>query len=157
MGIAHTRWATCGGKVSHNAHPHFDDTSRFHIVHNGIISNHNEIKEKYLDDVKFTSETDNCEWSSTKIPIDCWKIVTVGCHDHRQQKPWHHLHLNYGIPYSHWIQLSRGPNFRCFIKNSLPMVCRDVLSYQWWIDPWIGCNQNTWAQRKIQRQAHQDW
>jgi len=58
MGIAHTRWATCGGKVSHNAHPHFDDTSRFHIVHNGIISNHNEIKEKYLDDVKFTSETD---------------------------------------------------------------------------------------------------
>ena len=40
MGIAHTRWATCGGKVTRNAHPHFDQTNRFHIVHNGIITNH---------------------------------------------------------------------------------------------------------------------
>ena len=57
-GIAHTRWATCGGKVSHNAHPHFDETGRFHIVHNGIITNHGEIKNKYLAGVKFSSETD---------------------------------------------------------------------------------------------------
>lgn len=39
-GIAHTRWATCGGKVSHNAHPHFDETGRIYGVHNGIITNH---------------------------------------------------------------------------------------------------------------------
>jgi len=47
-GIAHTRWATCGGKVSHNAHPHFDESGRFHIVHNGIITNWSTIKAQYL-------------------------------------------------------------------------------------------------------------
>ena len=57
-GIAHTRWATCGGKVSHNAHPHFDESNRFHIVHNGIITNHGQIKNKCLSGVKFSSETD---------------------------------------------------------------------------------------------------
>ena len=55
LGIAHTRWATCGAKVTANAHPHFDETRRFHIVHNGIITNYAEIKSKYLADTKFSS------------------------------------------------------------------------------------------------------
>ena len=57
-GIAHTRWATCGARVSRNAHPHFDQTRRFYAVHNGIITNHGEIKSNYLKGVKFSSETD---------------------------------------------------------------------------------------------------
>ena len=58
IGIAHTRWATCGAKVSRNAHPHFDATNRIYAVHNGIITNHTEIKASYLKGVKLTSETD---------------------------------------------------------------------------------------------------
>lgn len=58
IGIAHTRWATCGGIVTRNAHPHFDETRRVFVVHNGIISNHAQIKRNYLNDVKFTSECD---------------------------------------------------------------------------------------------------
>lgn len=58
LGLAHTRWATCGGKVSRNAHPHYDESRRIYLVHNGIISNHTEIKNNYLSDVKFSSETD---------------------------------------------------------------------------------------------------
>lgn len=54
-GIAHTRWATCGGKVSRNAHPHFDQTNRIYGVHNGIITNHSDIKNQYLKGVKLTS------------------------------------------------------------------------------------------------------
>ena len=58
-GIAHTRWATCGARVSQNAHPHFDETRRFYAVHNGIITNHGEIKNTYLKGAKLTSETDS--------------------------------------------------------------------------------------------------
>lgn len=57
-GIAHTRWATCGERVSRNAHPHYDEQHRIYLVHNGIIGNHAEIKNKYLSDAKFSSETD---------------------------------------------------------------------------------------------------
>jgi|JI9StandDraft_1071089.scaffolds.fasta_scaffold33304_2 glucosamine--fructose-6-phosphate aminotransferase (isomerizing) len=57
-GIAHTRWATCGARVSQNAHPHFDQTGRFYAVHNGIITNHGDIKAHHLKGVKLTSETD---------------------------------------------------------------------------------------------------
>lgn len=40
IGIGHTRWATCGEKVTKNAHPHYDLQNKIYLVHNGIISNH---------------------------------------------------------------------------------------------------------------------
>jgi glucosamine--fructose-6-phosphate aminotransferase (isomerizing) len=118
IGIGHNRWATHGVKNDTNAHPHLSGDAKFVIVHNGIIENYNEIKQKLIKEgFIFNSQTDtevivNLLQYNYNSNVECSNII------HIIKKTIEELRGTYGL----LIQSLYEPNKLYCVRNGSPLL-----------------------------------
>ena len=113
IGIGHTRWATHGKPNKVNSHPHQSQAGRFTIVHNGVIENELELKNKYLPDYNFVSATD------TEVIVALLEKFTFEMDlEHGIRRLIQELHGSYALG----IIDANQPDVLYAVKNKSPML-----------------------------------
>jgi glucosamine--fructose-6-phosphate aminotransferase (isomerizing) len=118
IGIGHNRWATHGVKNDTNAHPHLSGDTNFVIVHNGIIENYNEIKQKLIKEgFIFNSQTDtevivNLLQYNYNSNVECTNMIDI------IKKTIEELRGTYGL----LIQSLYEPNKLYCVRNGSPLL-----------------------------------
>lgn len=124
--IGHTRWATHGEVSDINAHPHLSDTlavdddRSLSIVHNGIIENHAELREKiYARNLKFISQTD----SEVFLGLMVLELLDGVEYHQAVLNAFKQIRGN-----SAFVILMKGSDEMLAIKRGAPLVCGTHLS-----------------------------
>lgn len=114
VAIAHTRWATHGKATLENTHPHYDETQRFIITHNGTIENYQELKNKFCQKRTLYGQTDS-EVIANVLAV----FVEEGMIVHQAiQKLMQHLKGSYALT----ILDTQAKNVLYFAKNKSPLI-----------------------------------
>ena len=114
VAIGHTRWATHGKPTKNNSHPHLSFKGDFALVHNGVIENYLEIKQKLIDKgYSFRSDTDsevicNLIESHFETEKDVLKAI---------KKAMEELHGSYAVALMH-----KGEERLYILKNASPLL-----------------------------------
>jgi len=116
IGIGHTRWATHGGKTDYNSHPHSSNDEAITLVHNGIISNCNELKEKYLSNYFFKSSTD------TEVIVNMIQYLILENPENLFVQILEKLIKLLSGTWACIIHNNKEPNRVYFIKNESPLL-----------------------------------
>ena len=112
VGIGHTRWATHGKPTVENAHPVI--TTRFALVHNGIIENEAALRAQYLEGIHFSSDTD------TEVIVQLLQKFT----DDGESVPVAIQHIMGIIEGSYALAIldSQDPDTLYAVKNKSPLL-----------------------------------
>ena len=118
LGIAHTRWATHGAPSERNAHPHFSGKEPGHelaVVHNGIIENHEELRERLKGlGYVFSSDTD----TETIVHLLDHKLQQLGDLSAALKAAIPELHGAYGLA----VISARQPDRLLAARSGSPLV-----------------------------------